>query len=353
MSSAGKQVVDQATIVDPNSIVIAENVELAEDKNLDIFRLIHQRKYEDLKTIDPKRFDCKMSLKDLNEKLKLGLNNSRDGESLTPLDFALDSVSFEIERMRLKCQKEESAIKVTINIESLCKNKIFANVNYEYECEDVKSEINKITDTEVKSLIEFYSEGDDDAQLIRDKFTEIELSKPSEKFREFYMLFFKSKGELKKISNVIFLLCSHTPNFREILSKYKSTQFEHIKEVLSEISSKYALHIDLILLVDLRNQSDKFDAKKQEISAEIQKIGKFRFNDVYNKSMLTATYPTTQKTPKEFADENGLSDLFIQKTDQVPKKWGLFGKGGSKKRKTNKQKSKKRNAKKNKSKRRV
>ena len=70
--------------------------------------------------------------------------------------------------------------------------------------------------------------------------------------------------------------------------------------------------------------------------------------------MLTSKYPTTQKTPQEFADKNGLSDLFIQKTDQVSRKWGLFGsKGGSKKRKTNKQKSKKRNAKKNKSKRRV
>ena len=322
---------------------------------LEIFRLSHERQYVELKEIAHEKFNCEMSLKDLNEQLKLGLNNSRDGESLTPLDFALDSVSFEIERMRLKCQKEESAIKVTLNIESLCENKIFANVNYEHDCEDVKSEIDKITDTEVKSLIEFYSEGNDDnAQLIRDKFTEIELSKPSEKFREFYMLFLKSKGELEKILNIIFLLCSHMPNFREILSKYKSTQFEHIKEVLSEISSKYALHIDLILLVDLINQqSTNFDAKKQEISAEIQKIGKIRLNDVYNRSMLTSKYPTTQKTPQEFADENGLSDLFIQKTDQVPKKWELFGKGGSKKRKTNKRKSKKRNAKKNKSKRRV
>lgn len=352
MSSAGETVLVGEKVVDPNSIVIAENVELTEDKKLDIFRLIHQRKYEDLKTIDPKRFDCKMSLKDLNEQLKLGLNNSRDGESLTPLDFALDSVSFEIERMRLKCQKEEPAIKVTLNIESICENKIFANVNYEHDCGDVKSEIDKITDAEVKSLIEFYSEGDDDdnEQLIRDKFTEINLSKPSKEFREFYMSFLKSKDELEKILNIIFLLCSHTPNFREILSKYKSTQFEHIKEVLSEISSQYTLHIDLILLVDLKNQSDKFDAKKQEISAEIQKIGKFRFNDVYNKSMLTATYPTTQKTPKEFADENGLSDLFTQTKSGLG---SLFGKGGSKKRKTNKQKSKKRNAKKNKSKRRV
>ena len=56
---------------------------------LEIFRLIHQRQYVELKEIAHEKFNCEMSLKDLNEQLKLGLNNSRDGESLTPLDFAV------------------------------------------------------------------------------------------------------------------------------------------------------------------------------------------------------------------------------------------------------------------------
>jgi hypothetical protein len=389
MSSVGETVLVGEKVVGQVGETVAEQVE--EDPCLKIFRLIHERQYEELKAIDPEKFNCKMSLTALNEQLKLGL----DAESTKSLEYEYDLT------------QQITPLEFALNLSFLYDteyaeneyNSVFANG--ELTCSRSPTESGLLTrcdmiDKKVKQLYISTSEYDRNyvnSQLYQESKSDrdyntsrsfFENYKKHPKYKENYLIFarrlyvntfqeyvkslidpslglqdlLKIKEKIEKIKEIIYFICQHTKNYKEILSGFKSSGTFYLcfdsSEIVSVILSQYTLHIDLSLLVDLKKQESKdfntkkqestnFDTKKQEISTEIQKIGNFlRNKSKYKKDMLTATYPTTQQTPQEFADKNGLSDLFTKKTSGFV---SLFGKGGSKKRKTNKQKSKKRKSK--------
>ena len=333
-----------------NIIIVYRNLKMSEgqgqeDSCLEIFRSIHERNFKKLKEIaetNPERFNCEMSLTKLNTQLELELDkkyifldesiDDLNDTPILPLEFAL-KWSFLFDKEYVKDQYNNAFYE---DKPAECKiDNTISNTSMS-RCQKVQNVLNQSGNKNDMNYYYSYYE-----------FTfKNELNYKLQNNAEF-------KKKIESIKSIIYLICAHTTNYKTMLTKikeeidrktYNSFYLSYdSSEIIFEILSKYILHIDLSLLADLKKQgSTVFDTKKSEISAEIQNIGKIRFNGLYNKDMLTVKYPTTQRTPEEFANENGLSDMF----SATKKPWWKLG--GSKKRK-----SKKRNAKKNKSKRRV
>jgi hypothetical protein len=275
------------------------------DSCSNVFNYIKTRNFNKISKPKYKSYlGCSMSLTDLNTKLKLGFEknttdlNKRLGlesgnPQITSLFFAQNITLFEMESLRLKFKHLEDSLLTHFNgknpflsSEGECKQKIFYSMLSEDACNEahifLTELLYKIQNKNMIQLFNFYYYGiDDDEDFIRDKFTDINLSDAST-FKEFYMLFLKTKEE----------------------------------DVLIKI-------IELI----------KSSAEPQAYSTATQTSDGSTATSVITPVKPVTTQPLTDPTAKK------------------PQSWFSFG--GSKKRKTNKQKSKKRNAKKNKSKRRV
>jgi hypothetical protein len=362
-----------------------------DDPCLQIFRLIHERQYEQLKEIAHEKFNCEMSLKDLNEKLKLGLDAESTKslgyeydltQQITPLEFALKwSFLYDTEY----AEKEYNS--VFTNGELTCLSSPTES-GLPPRCDQIDKKVIQLYESPsnydgnyVNSQLYDKNESNRNYNTNKSFFKNYQKYQKYPKYKNKYLIFarklyvntfmeyvkslinpdshlvdlLKIKEKIEKIEEIIYLICQHTQNYKEILDEIKSYKTFYLcfdsSEIVSAILSQYPLHIDLSLLADLKKQeSTDFDKKKTEISTEIKRIGNFlRDKSKYKKEMLKSKYPTTQLTPEVFAKENGLSDLFPETKSGFVS--SLFSKGGSKKRKTNKQKSKKRKNKK--SKRRV